>query len=472
MAMNVTASNETLIYLVLVLFIIIGLKFITWPKYALLGNRLAAVGMALAIATVLAIYNVFDPVLVYTSLIIGSLIGIWLANVVKMAQMPQVVSVFNGLGAGAAIIIPLIEIINSGLEVDLFTKSTSILGIIVGGLAFSGSMLAATKLHGLVRTRPIIFPKHTLIMFGMAALLVIIGFFAVQLPNELFIWNLVIVLGVALVFGLVFALRVGGADMPVAITFLCGLHGLADALVGFVVQNLMLIAIGAIIASSGTILTRIMCRAMNRTLWGVLTGKTVETTAKEAVTVQVAARSLIEKKIKDPLSEAAMALKDSKTVIIVPGYGMAVAQAQKYVKELSDLLEKKGANVKFAVHPVAGRMPGHMNVLLAEVDVNYEKLYDMDSINPEFQHTDVAFVVGACDIVNPAAISAKGTPIYGMPILKAHEAKRIIVCNLDDRPGYSGVDNILYKNEKVILVLGNAAETIPKITNILKNMIA
>jgi NAD(P) transhydrogenase subunit beta len=269
-------------------------------------------------------------------------------------------------------------------------------------------------------------------------------------------WTAVIVV-VSALFGILLLVRVGGADMPVMIAFLNSLHGIAAAIVGFVVQNSLLIAIGAIVGASGYILTRIMCKAMNRSLDSVFKGKILKA---ESVSVQaqirVATQVVVEKAAGDPVDAAYEVLKDAKRVIIIPGYGMAASQCQKPVKELLDMLEERQVEVKFGIHPVAGRMPGHMNVILSEVDVPYDKLFEMDTINPEFTQTDAALVIGANDVVNPAALTAKGTPIYGMPILEAYKAKRVLVFKRSKAAGYAGVNNPLFDMENTIMVYGDA----------------
>jgi len=289
---------------------------------------------------------------------------------------------------------------------------------------------------------------------------------------------LLILIALSVLLGLAFSIRIGGADMPVLISFLNATAGLAAAFCGVIIQNRLLIACGATVAASGSILTHVMCKAMNRNLLKVFIGfqakatfdwtRTIATGREEQEKIispmDQEAQALSKGPAKaDPLAEAIEVGKDSKIIIIIPGYGMALAQAQFKVVELVNLLERLGKQVKFAIHPVAGRMPGHMNVLLAEAEVPYDKLFEMEEINPEFKEADLAVIVGACDVVNPAAISLENTPISGMPILMAHEAKRVLVCNLDEKPGYSGIDNPLYKQDKVIMLLGDAKDTLDKL---------
>jgi len=463
--MNMTLI-ESVVYLATAIMVLIGLRMLSSPKTALWGNRIAALGMTAAILTTLIRYKIFDPVLVYPAIVIGSAIGVWLSRKIKMTEVPTLVSSFNGFGAGASAFIPIMEIINaystsSYPEMSLFWKTTSVLGIVVGVLTLGGSAIAALKLHGAIKQKPMQLPQHSAISYALLIVIGILGYFAVQSSNTMAIpWAIIIAI-VSLIYGILLLIRVGGADMPVMIAFLNSLHGMAAAIVGFVVQNNLLIAIGAIVAASGYILTRIMCKAMNRSLLSVLKGKIL--TAAPTQTAKKVTEVTAEKPTRDPIEIAQEILREAKKVVIVPGYGMAASQCQEPVKRLLDLLEQRGVEVKFAIHPVAGRMPGHMNVILSEVDVPYDKLFEMAAINPEFPQTDAALVVGANDVVNPAAQTASGTPIYGMPILEAYKAKNVLVFKRSKAAGYAGVENPLFEMKNTTMVYGDAL----KILNLL-----
>ncbi len=456
--MNMTLV-ESAVYLVTAIMVLIGLRMLSSPKTALWGNRVAALGMTAAILTTLIRYKIFDPVLVYPAIVIGSGIGVWLSRRIKMTEIPELVSSFNGFGAGASAFIPIMEIINaystsSYPQMSLFWKTTSVLGIVVGVLTLGGSAVAALKLHGAIKQKPIQLPQHSVITYALLIVIGILGFFAVQSSNTMAIpWAILIAI-VSLSYGILLLVRVGGADMPVMIAFLNSLHGIAAAIVGFVVQNNLLIAIGAIVGASGYILTRIMCKAMNRSLQSVVKGKILTAAPKQST--KKVSEAAMEKPTRDPIETAQEILKESKKVIIVPGYGMAASQCQEPVKKLLDLLEQRGVEVKFAIHPVAGRMPGHMNVILSEVDVPYDKLFEMAAINPEFPQTDAALIIGANDVVNPAAQTASGTPIYGMPILEAYKAKNVLVFKRSKAAGYAGVDNPLFEMKNTTMVYGDA----------------
>ena len=463
--MNMTLI-ESVVYLATAIMVLIGLRMLSSPKTALWGNRIAALGMTAAILTTLIRYKIFDPVLVYPAIVIGSVIGVWLSRKIKMTEVPTLVSSFNGFGAGASAFIPIMEIINaystsSYPEMSLFWKTTSVLGVVVGVLTLGGSAIAALKLHGAIKQKPMQLPQHSAISYALLIVIGILGYFAVQSSNTMAIpWAIIIAI-VSLIYGILLLIRVGGADMPVMIAFLNSLHGMAAAIVGFVVQNNLLIAIGAIVAASGYILTRIMCKAMNRSLLSVLKGKIL--TAAPTQTAKKVTEVTAEKPTRDPIEIAQEILREAKKVVIVPGYGMAASQCQEPVKRLLDLLEQRGVEVKFAIHPVAGRMPGHMNVILSEVDVPYDKLFEMAAINPEFPQTDAALVVGANDVVNPAAQTASGTPIYGMPILEAYKAKNVLVFKRSKAAGYAGVENPLFEMKNTTMVYGDAL----KILNLL-----
>ncbi|MGB4326440.1 MAG: NAD(P)(+) transhydrogenase (Re/Si-specific) subunit beta, partial [Bacillota bacterium] len=458
------------ISVVLAGLVLLGIRWMSSPKTAVRGNRLSALSMLAAILLVLWKNQILTVPLLWIAMAIGSVIGYVMAVRATMIQMPQMVALLNGLGGGASALVALAEILDSYAGLPVFNKVAGQLGLIVGGLTFSGSLIAAAKLDRRMTQKPIVLKNHNLLLNGSIVLMLVLAGLTIPFESAAVLIS-VIVLVLSLAYGILFAIRVGGADMPITISLLNSFSGLAGSIVGFTISEPLLVAVGAIVGASGLILTQIMCKAMNRSLSHVLSGaiatppaEKVPAAAKpdEEIAAEPPEPQVPEKKTPGEI------LAEAKKVIIVPGYGMALAQAQSHVKQLMDLLEERGTEVKFGIHPVAGRMPGHMNVLLAEVDVPYEKLCEMDDINPEFPETDVAIVVGACDVVNPAANTAEGTPIYGMPILNVDEAKHVIVCNLDTQPGYSGVENPLYEMDHVYMLLGDAKETLDMLIQSLK----
>jgi NAD/NADP transhydrogenase beta subunit len=454
--------------LVFVAGIVLGIKLMSSPETAVRGNLIGAVSMVGAIALTLLAEGIIDLQILWVSMVIGSAIGYYLSVKVAMIQMPQMVALLNGLGGGSSAIVSLLSLVNSTYSLTGIDKFTAGLGIIVGGITLSGSLIAAAKLDRKMTSRPIVFNGQSLLN---TVTLVVMGALNVSLiaTAEGSIATLAIsMLVLALFFGVIFAIRVGGADMPVTISLLNSFSGIAGAVSGFAISNPLLIAVGAIVGASGLILTGIMCRAMNRSLVQVMTGRTVSHSGNKNAAASLQGAERDDSKETDSRNgqgkeDEGAVLRRAERVIIVPGYGMALAQAQFHVKRLMDILEGAGKQVKFAIHPVAGRMPGHMNVLLAEVDVPYDKLYELEDINAEFADCDLAIVVGANDVINPAANTAEGTPIYGMPILKAEDAKNIFILNLDTRPGYAGVDNPLYSSSKAQLFLGDAKESLDRL---------
>ncbi len=444
-----------------------GIKLMSSPVTAVKGNLLGSVSMAGAIILTLVAGGIVSLPLLWVAIGLGTLFGYYLAVKVAMIQMPQMVALLNGLGGGSSAIVSLAALLGVLGEISIADRFTSSLGLIIGSITLSGSLIAAAKLHGKMNQRPIVFKGQSacnnLVLLAVGILFVSISLMPSDGISHAAFWTLVL----SLAYGILFTIRVGGADMPITISLLNSFSGIAASISGFAVRNPLLVAIGAIVGASGLILTRIMCNAMNRSLSQVLSGKTVLMTKKPKDEIRsvdeehVSGKRHIEdgKDQDDFLSR----IKDAESVIVIPGYGMALAQAQHEVKNLVDILESMNKEVRFAIHPVAGRMPGHMNVLLAEADVPYDKLFEMDDINEEFKETDMVIVVGANDVINPAANTAEGTPIYGMPILRAHEAKHIVIFNLDTRPGYAGVDNSLYSRHNVTLVLGDARETVSQI---------
>lgn len=475
---------------------LVGISRFKTPPEARKGNQLAAVALSVAFILVLLRFHILTPELVLLALVIGAGGGWLWAMRVNMTQIPAMVAFQNGAGGCAAMLVSLIEMTRLAGDTGSLHQIFGVVGIIAGAVTFSGSMIAAGKLAGKLQSTPLVIPRHNQWLLGLLGLMGFLGILTLTTATSMLLAWLLLLTGAALALGFLFAGRVGGADMPVLISFLNATTGLAAAFCGMIIENRLLIACGALVAASGYILTWSMCKAMNRNLKNVLMGYgsvapetaavsdtpsdtlpgTVDTpegvldsafTRVVDATTEAAADTATDDPSAEPSSDpwiaALDALKAAQSVIFIPGYGMALAQAQFNLVSLGNHLEKIGKCVKYAIHPVAGRMPGHMNVLLAEADIDYEKLYDMDTINTEFANTDVALVAGACDVVNPAAIHVEGTPISGMPILKAYEARRIIICNLDLQPGYSGVENPLYKEPKAILLPGNAKETLARL---------
>ena len=476
---------------VLALFVLAGISMMSKVKTAVRGNLLSAVSLLAGIVITLIRYDILSVVSIYIYMLIGLFIGLIMFRRVKMIEMPQMVALLNGVGGAASAIVGAISLLGFGAVVPaggntqpeyyMFSNVTASLALVVGLITLVGSLIAAGKLHHILPQKPIVWKKHgSIIRFALVGsllavvLALFIGTSVAVISNPYFI--LLIALLFSSLFGYVFAIRVGGADMPITISLLNSLSGVAGAVAGMAIGHILLVAVGGIVGASGLLLTQIMCRAMNRSLLDILTGRTSVKSKKEVSNSKssIKLKDATEKSLQTSkeLEEktAANVLALAKSVIIVPGYGMALAQAQHLVKQLADQLELNGAEVKYAIHPVAGRMPGHMNVLLAEADVSYEQLYEMDALNDEFKNTDAVIVIGANDVLNPAARDAVDTPIYGMPILNVDEAKEVIICNFDLNPGYAGVDNPLYdRKEGVYLKLGDAKESIQQLLTELKS---
>ena len=456
------------IYAVLSVLVLVGLSLQSKVRSAAAGNFLAMGAMIAAIIYTIIEYSAAGKAVVWIGLAIGLIIGLVWAFKVKMVQMPQTVGLLNGIGGLASAMVGSFELLSSGKT--LFTYATSGLAVAVGCITFMGSLIAALKLAGKMNGRPKILPGHStictsLLIAGVVG--IIMGCFeALRIPA------FIIIALSTLAFGYFFAIRVGGADMPITISLLNSLSGVAGAIAGMAIYNILLVAIGGIVGSSGVLLTQIMCRAMNRKLSSILLGKSVVKPAAkpDPAKEKVKANTPVPVKEAEPaVPEPAPAeepaavptLADVKDLIIVPGYGMALSQAQHKVKELADMMEKKGCRVRYAIHPVAGRMPGHMNVLLAEVDVDYDQLCELDAINDDFAKCDAVLVVGASDVMNPAARAAEGTPIYGMPILNVDQAPMVFVCNFNLEPGYAGVPNPIYDRKQGIrILLGDAKDSL------------
>ncbi|MEG2540518.1 MAG: NAD(P)(+) transhydrogenase (Re/Si-specific) subunit beta [Clostridia bacterium] len=462
--------------------VLIGIAFMGNVKYAKIGNRVSAICMLIAIVMTIMYngnYTVYNAYPIYVGLVLGTIAGFFIAKKVSMLQMPQMVALLNGLGGAASAIVGAFAMFGVGSGFDYFSKITSAIALAVGMLTLTGSLIAAGKLQKILPQKPIVWKGHPLIQMGSVALMLVGIALFIALGGENLAINGGLFVAIMLTsgfFGVAFAIRVGGADMPITISLLNSLSGVAGAIAGLAINDLLLVAIGGIVGASGLLLTQIMCKAMNRSLLAILTGKTTaQPAAKGAapqakVEVKAEVKAEVKPEAKPVIEEnPAAALKTAKEVIIVPGYGMAIAQAQHTVKKLADKLVSNGVKVKYAVHPVAGRMPGHMNVLLCEADVDYEDLYEMDDINPEFASADATIVVGANDVTNPAAKETKGTPISGMPVLDVNNCKNIFIFNYDLKPGYAGVENPIYsRKDGVHLYLGNAAETLAKFISDIK----
>ena len=452
--------------LLLVIGTIGGIKMMSSPKTAARGNLLGAVCMTGLIIITLVSNNIISLPLLFVGLIVGSIIGCIFALKVAMVEMPQMVALFNGFGGGSSAIVSLLVLVASGSAIGFVEYTAAGLGLAVGAVTLSGSLVAAAKLSGKMSQRPTIFKHHSAYQF--IVLLVIVSLIIpISFGSRQVVILSVLTLLITLFFGVLFTIRVGGADMPITISLLNAFSGLAASISGFAINDPVLIAVGGVVGSSGVILTRIMCKAMNRSLIHILTGKTVLQSGKTGDSVPSAAGKGESGTKKAAETDLAAIIAAAKKIIIVPGYGMALAQAQVKVKQLVDRLEEKGKELKFAIHPVAGRMPGHMNVLLAEVDIDYDKLYELEKINPEFKESDLVIVIGANDVINPAANTAEGTPIYGMPILEVADAKNVIIMNMDTKPGYAGVENPLYESEGVTLLLGDANESLTQVLELI-----
>ncbi len=468
-------------YLIGSVTFILGLKMMGNAKTARKGNLIGAVGMTIAILGTIVLFQKRDngvvdinyqvPVVIYAlifgAIALGTVIGWLTAKKVQMTKMPELVSMFNGMGGACAALISLIELnhfyhqAHTPLESQYGMMTAIIAGLIIGSVSFSGSIIAYLKLNGTMN-KPLRLPSYNIInLLVMLGTLAFGAYIVVSGGNMMLAYLL---FAAALLYGVLFTVPIGGADMPVVISLLNSFTGLAAAFGGFLYDNKVMLTGGILVGSAGTLLTVIMCKAMNRSLSSVIFGAFGGGAA-------AAAGDSEKGSIKDiSTTDLAVLMNYSKKVVIVPGYGLAVAQAQHIIKELEDLLEERGVEVKYAIHPVAGRMPGHMNVLLAESNVSYDKLVEMDEINPEFDQTDVVLVVGANDVVNPAAKSDPSSPIYGMPILEVDRAKHVIVNKRSMNAGYAGIDNLLFYDQKCSMFFGDAKKALVELVAEIKTM--
>ncbi len=444
-------------YIISAAMFILGLKGLSSPKYARKGMFIAEWGMLMAVVGTLFHHEVISFNWIRAGLIAGSVIGGSMGLWIPMTAVPQRTALSHSLGALAATLIGVSEYVRHAGILDRVLMTTIGFEVVIGGLTFTGSLMAAGKLQGFLPGAPITYKGQNASNFTLLAAIVFSLIFLIVVPSARTIFFLMV--GLALLFGFLLVIPIGAADMPVVISLLNSYAGLADASMGFVLMNKIQIITGSLDGTSGFLLSLIMCKAMNRSAMNVLFGafgKIEEEVAGPAAEAKGAVRSISPE-------ETAVLFEDARSVIIVPGYGMAVAQAQHGVSELAKILIKRGTDVKYAIHPVAGRMPGHMNVLLAEANVPYDQLYEMEQINPYFAEADIALVVGANDVTNPAARNNKNSPLFGMPILEVDRAKSIIVLKRSMRPGFAGVDNELYYDPKCMMLFGDAKDSLNKL---------
>lgn len=443
-----------LAYVLAAALFILGLKLLSHPSSARKGNLISAIGMLVAVVVTLLDHDIITYHWILLGFVIGGAYGAWKAKSVEMTEMPQMVSLFNGFGGAASLLLGWSTISQqatvgfTGLSGAVLT--TVVITILIGGVTFSGSVIAWGKLSGKMGAKAVIFTGLRELSIAHLLGFVVVGYLFVSEPANP-IW-LYATIALALSFGVLATISIGGADMPVVIALLNSYSGVAASAAGLAVGNTILIVTGLLVGASGLILTNIMCKAMNRSLMNVLLSgfaKPVEAAEKIEGEVKIL-----------PAQDAFYVLEAAQAVLVVPGYGMAVAQAQHAVRELQTLLEENGCTVEYAIHPVAGRMPGHMNVLLAEADVPYDQLYEMDEVNPRMENYDVVIVIGANDVVNPAAKEMKGSPIYGMPVIEAYRAKTVFVLKRSANAGFAGVDNPLFFKDNTRMVLGDAKDTI------------
>ena len=448
-----------LAYLLSAILFILGLKNLGSPKTARRGNQLAMTAMLIAIIVTLTKNEILDYTLIIVGLIIGSAIGAIIARKIQMTAVPQMVALFNGLGGCASALVALAEYNRFAGDLRIDVIISMVISLFIGAITFTGSLVAFGKLQGVIRSAPVTFKGQRFLNALLFTLFLIMAI--IVIINPAYSTGLLVILAIAIILGILFVMPIGGADMPVVISTLNSCSGLAAAATGFVLSNNILIICGALVGASGFILTRIMCKAMNRSITNIIFGS--------IGTASVNNNNNDKRKVINYTEEdASIMLEAAQKVIIIPGYGLAVAQAQFALQELVTMLIDSGIDVRYAIHPVAGRMPGHMNVLLAEANVSYDLLFDLGDINGDFQNADVTLVVGANDVVNPSARSDKESPLYGMPILNADQARSVIICKRSLSPGFSGVDNELFYEKKTLMIFGDAKESINKIIKLLK----
>ena len=461
-----------ILYLVSAVCFIYGIKMLSHPKTARNGNLVASFGMLVAVVATVWLGTSLDPIMIAVAMIVGSLIGGFFAVKVEMTQMPQLVAIFNGFGGAASALVASSEFFKVqastalGADPSIFFIVSIVLSVLVGTLTFTGSFIAFGKLQGIVTTKPVTFPAQQLVNAVIAILIVV---FATTIPDR-GLSSFYIIVALAGLLGILLVIPIGGADMPVVISLLNSYSGVAAAMTGFVLFQTnpsagnALIICGSLVGASGMILTQIMCKGMNRSLANVIFG---------AVGGDVAGGSGSDKQVNIKsysTEEAAMIFDAAEKIIVVPGYGLAVAQAQHAVREVAEYLEERGKTVLYAIHPVAGRMPGHMNVLLAEANIPYDQLKDLDEINPEFEDCDVALVLGANDVVNPAARTDKSSPIYGMPILNVDKSRTVMINKRTMNAGFAGIQNELFGYDNSIMIFGDAKDMLTQLLSDLKEL--
>ena len=455
---------SNIFYVVASILFILGIKRLSHPKTARMGNQIASFGMLIAVVATLIYFGDIDFTQVAMGIAIGTVIGVLFAVKVEMTQMPQMVAIFNGLGGGASALVAAAEFLSTGTTAT-FTVSTIVISVFIGTLTLSGSFIAFGKLQGFISGQPIVFPGQQIVNGILGVALLVVGIMTVLEPSDMNRFILTIV--ISAILGVSLTVPIGGADMPVIISLLNSYSGIAAAATGFVLMNNGLIIAGSLVGASGIILTNIMCKGMNRSLANVIFGAMGLEQDSEPGTndneKQVNIKSY-------STEEAAMIFDAAEKVIVVPGYGLAVAQAQHAVREVAEFLEENGKEVLYAIHPVAGRMPGHMNVLLAEANIPYEQLKDLDEVNPEFEDCDVTLVLGANDVVNPAARHNTSSPIYGMPILDVDKSRTVIINKRTMNTGFAGIQNELFGFDNSIMVFGDAKDMLQQLLKDLKDL--
>jgi NAD(P) transhydrogenase subunit beta len=462
-----SGAVEQLVYLVAAILFIIGLQRLQSPATARGGNALSGVGMLIAIVATLLVTDIVSPMVIVAGLVVGSAIGFWVARTVKMTSMPQMVALLNGFGGAASLLVGGAEFLKSelvGEQIPIDTGITIQLSLLIGAITFTGSMIAWAKLQEVMTGKPIIFPGQKALSGLLFLSVVAMSTYQLMTPESL-VWPFYAVVGVSLLLGILLVIPIGGADMPVVIALLNSYSGIAASMTGFVIGNSVLIISGALVGSSGIILAQIMCKAMNRSLANVLFG------AFGAAGPKGSGKSSAGLTVRSVSPEdAAIQLAYAQNVVVIPGYGMAVAQAQHAVREIQELIEKRGGEVKYAIHPVAGRVPRPQKLTRAGSHLPYDKLREMDDINPEMERVDVAVVIGANDVVNPAARTDTSSPIYGMPIINADYAKSIIVLKRSMAAGFAGIENELFYNPKTSMLFGDAKQSLSKVTAEIKQL--
>ena len=470
MTATLSLSLLRLAELAAIVLFILGLRFLSSPATARFGNRLAAVGMLIALVAVLAPSAGIGWWAILIGIVLGSAVGLVSALKVKMTAMPQMVALFNGAGGAAAACVSTTQYLiwerahAIAVAMDPMTAVSLVISAIIGAVSAAGSVIAFLKLQELMTGRPVTYPGQQVVNAAVAAGIAALAIWLIVAMGAAAAWAYLAMLVLALIFGVLFVLPIGGADMPVVISLLNSFTGVAVAVTGFELRYNLLIIAGTLVGASGTLLTILMGRAMNRSLGNVLFGAFGAKGGMEVASAGGGPQNVRSATVDD----VATMLAYAHQVIVVPGYGMAVAQAQHSVRELADQLEKHGVSVKYAIHPVAGRMPGHMNVLLAEANVPYNQLFDMEDINPEFPRTDVALVIGANDVTNPAARSVASSPIYGMPILDVDKANNVIVLKRSMRSGFAGIENPLYEDPKTAMLFGDAKASVDGLVSAVK----